>query len=209
MIGERLKEERLRIGLTQPVFAGYCGAKKRTLIEWEKGSTSPNAVQLSALVAIGVDVLYVLTGDRAGKNTHELTAKPPLNPIKSDEALADKTIKKQDNSYKNQTDKEKPLTNGKSPSVGLLDQHAQKDDQVPSFAGSNHLLLADTEQADYDSHNNLTPREKALLDNYRHIPDKEDQGVIEKMALIAARAAKDGDQTTGTEKKAVEEKRAG
>lgn len=64
MIGERLKEERDRLGLTQPQFAEAAGAAKRTLIEWEKGATAPNAVQLSALKEIGVDVLYVVTGQR-------------------------------------------------------------------------------------------------------------------------------------------------
>lgn len=65
MIGERLKEERLRLGYNQPDFAAAADAAKRTLIDWEKGSTSPSAVQLSALTKIGVDVLYVLTGQRA------------------------------------------------------------------------------------------------------------------------------------------------
>lgn len=65
MIGERLKEERERLDLTQPAFAEACGAKKRTLIDWEKGVSSPTAVQLAALAALGVDVLYVLTGQRA------------------------------------------------------------------------------------------------------------------------------------------------
>lgn len=64
MIGARLKEERNRLKLTQPQFAEAAGAAKRTLIEWEKGETSPSAVQLSALRGVGVDVLYVLTGER-------------------------------------------------------------------------------------------------------------------------------------------------
>lgn len=64
MIGERLKEERERLDLTQPVFSEVAGAKKRTLIDWEKNISSPTAVQLSALCSIGVDVLYVLTGQR-------------------------------------------------------------------------------------------------------------------------------------------------
>lgn len=68
MIYQRLREERERLGLTQPAFAEAAGAAKRTLIEWEKGSTSPNAVQMSALSAIGVDVLYVLTGRHADSN---------------------------------------------------------------------------------------------------------------------------------------------
>ena len=62
VINERLKSERERLGLTQPVFAETAGVSKRTLIDWEKGVSSPTAVQLSALAAVGVDVLYVLTG---------------------------------------------------------------------------------------------------------------------------------------------------
>lgn len=63
MIGERLKLERERLGLNQPEFAEYAGAKKRTLIDWEKNVSSPTAVQLSALAAIGVNVQFVLVGD--------------------------------------------------------------------------------------------------------------------------------------------------
>lgn len=62
MIGDRLKEERDRLGLTQPVFAGAAGTKKRTLIDWEKGVSSPTAVQLSALSDIGADIQYIVTG---------------------------------------------------------------------------------------------------------------------------------------------------
>lgn len=65
MIGKRLKEERERLGMTQPQFAEAAGAAKRTLIEWEKGATSPNAVQLSALFAHGADVTYIITGVRS------------------------------------------------------------------------------------------------------------------------------------------------
>lgn len=65
MINERIKEERGRLGLTQPEFAEVAGAKKRTLIDWEKGVSSPTAVQLSALATIGADVQYILTGNRS------------------------------------------------------------------------------------------------------------------------------------------------
>ena len=64
MIGNRLREERERLGLTQPVFAELAGAKKRTLIDWEKDVSSPTAVQLAQLSAAGADVLYILTGQR-------------------------------------------------------------------------------------------------------------------------------------------------
>lgn len=73
MIGIRLKEERERLGATQPVFAEVAGAKKRTLIDWEKGVSSPTAVQLSALAGIGVDVMYVLTGQRVNSQPNALS----------------------------------------------------------------------------------------------------------------------------------------
>lgn len=76
MIGARLREERERLGLTQEAFGAAGNAGRRTLIDWEKGISSPTAVQLSALSAIGVDVLYVVTGAR-------LTSVPGLTPEES------------------------------------------------------------------------------------------------------------------------------
>jgi len=64
-IGERLKEERERLGKTLPQFAEAAGAKKNTLIDWQKDASSPPAVKLAALAKIGVDVLYVITGQEA------------------------------------------------------------------------------------------------------------------------------------------------
>lgn len=64
MIGLRIKEERERLALTQQGLADAIEIAKRTLIDWEKGRTSPNAVQLSALSALGIDVLYIVTGMR-------------------------------------------------------------------------------------------------------------------------------------------------
>jgi transcriptional regulator with XRE-family HTH domain len=66
LIGGRLRDERRRLGLNQPDFAAIAGASKRTVIEWEKGSTSPSSVQLSALSGVGVDIVYVVTGARQG-----------------------------------------------------------------------------------------------------------------------------------------------
>ena len=71
MLGDRLKEERQRLGLTQPVFAEYAAAKKRTLIDWEKGVSSPTVLQLQSLAAIGADVIYILTGARLSSDLVE------------------------------------------------------------------------------------------------------------------------------------------
>lgn len=65
-VHERFKAERERLGLTQPRVAALTGVGKTTVINWEKGSSSPTAVQLSALAECGLDVLYVVTGKFAG-----------------------------------------------------------------------------------------------------------------------------------------------
>lgn len=64
MIGIRLKEERERLGLTLVAFAKAAQAGKNTLIDWEKGKTYPTAAALAALHTIGVDITYIVTGQR-------------------------------------------------------------------------------------------------------------------------------------------------
>lgn len=61
-IGERLKRERERLGLTIPAFAEIAGAKKNTVIDWQNDKSSPPAEKLAALCERGLDVSYVLTG---------------------------------------------------------------------------------------------------------------------------------------------------
>ena len=63
-IGERLREERERLGLSQPAFAALGGAGKHSQINYEADRRSPDGQYLSAVAAHGVDVLYVLTGQR-------------------------------------------------------------------------------------------------------------------------------------------------
>lgn len=50
--------------MSQPSFAAIAGTTKQTLFSWESGKTAPDASQLAAFAAAGVDVLYVLTGQR-------------------------------------------------------------------------------------------------------------------------------------------------
>ena len=65
-VADRFKSERERLALTQPRVADLTGVGKTTVINWEKGLSSPTAVQLSALAEVGLDVLYVITGQRTG-----------------------------------------------------------------------------------------------------------------------------------------------
>ncbi len=63
-LGARLREERQRLKLSQVVLAKEVAVSKPTMIAWEKGNTSPTAVQMSRMSELGFDVLYVLTGQR-------------------------------------------------------------------------------------------------------------------------------------------------
>ena len=63
-IGERLKEERSRLGLSQTDLGAAGGVGKTTQINYEKGTGTPDAKYLAAVEALGVDVLYVVTGRR-------------------------------------------------------------------------------------------------------------------------------------------------
>lgn len=65
--GERLRTERLRINVSQLSMAEACDVSRGTLATWEKGEQSPNAAALEVMAAQGVDVLYVVTGQRAGE----------------------------------------------------------------------------------------------------------------------------------------------
>nr|WP_207198518.1 helix-turn-helix transcriptional regulator [Pseudomonas sp. TH34] len=63
-IGDRLKEERERLGFSQTEFAAVAGASKNSQYNYEKGDRSPDADYLAAVAERGVDILYVVTGER-------------------------------------------------------------------------------------------------------------------------------------------------
>lgn len=60
-ISTGLKSERERLNLTQEGFGLVAGASKRTVIDWEKGITSPTAYQLYKLVQSGFSVMRLFT----------------------------------------------------------------------------------------------------------------------------------------------------
>lgn len=63
-IGDRLREERERLGLSQGAFGEIGGVKANAQGNYEKGERNPDAGYLAAVAARGVDVLYVVTGER-------------------------------------------------------------------------------------------------------------------------------------------------
>lgn len=72
--GERFREERRRLRLNQEELAGAIGISKRALGSYEREERSPDAEQLLQLHAVGMDIYYVLLGQR-------ITARADLDPM--------------------------------------------------------------------------------------------------------------------------------
>lgn len=82
-IGNRLREERERLGLNQTDFAEKGNVKRKTQYNYETGERCPDADYLSALAAVGVDTNYILTGIRMTKPMNEPQAFYTLRPDQS------------------------------------------------------------------------------------------------------------------------------
>ncbi|HGM5959009.1 TPA: helix-turn-helix domain-containing protein [Stenotrophomonas maltophilia] len=63
-VGNRLKEERKRLGLTQEAIGLACGVAKRTQILFEQDAHVPGGAYFAAADELGMDVTYVLVGRR-------------------------------------------------------------------------------------------------------------------------------------------------
>lgn len=63
-IGDRLREERECLGLSQDALARQCGVAPRSQRNYEAGDRLPDAEYLANLLRLGADVNYVLSGTR-------------------------------------------------------------------------------------------------------------------------------------------------
>lgn len=63
--GERLREERIRLELSQPELAAACGVSRNSQINYEAEKNSPAISYFQHAAARGMDVSYVITGVRA------------------------------------------------------------------------------------------------------------------------------------------------
>ena len=64
-VGERLKEERERLGLNQTEFGALLGVSRGTQKNYELGANSLDLRYVAALEEHNVDAAYVLTGRRS------------------------------------------------------------------------------------------------------------------------------------------------
>ena len=72
LFGDRIKSERLRLNFQQLAFAEACEVSRGALLKWEKNEATPNAQALALMSTLGVDVLYVVTGERSGESESTL-----------------------------------------------------------------------------------------------------------------------------------------
>jgi transcriptional regulator with XRE-family HTH domain len=86
-IHQRLKEERLRLGLDQKELAAKLGIAVTTQLGYEKGHRSPTANYLATVETLGFDVLYVLTG-RQKICTEEYYLVPEKGRLSPEQAYA-------------------------------------------------------------------------------------------------------------------------
>jgi transcriptional regulator with XRE-family HTH domain len=81
-IGRRLREERERLGMNQTEFAAVAQATRQTQSNYEKGERAPDALYLAAIVSMGADVQYILTGHRTAGVKE--AAQPYANEVSAD-----------------------------------------------------------------------------------------------------------------------------
>lgn len=64
-LGERLREERERLGMSQTQFGDLAHVTKKSQMLYEADQRSPKGDYFTAIASQGVDVQYVLTGNRS------------------------------------------------------------------------------------------------------------------------------------------------
>lgn len=70
--GDRLREERVALGLKQEEFAQLGGVNRNTQGSYEKGDRNPDTAYLTAVASAGVDIFYVITGERNAQSAGSL-----------------------------------------------------------------------------------------------------------------------------------------
>lgn len=61
------------MGFNQAEFAAFAGVAKTSQFNYEKGERSPDAAYLAAIAERGVDVLYVVSGERKSTPADSIT----------------------------------------------------------------------------------------------------------------------------------------
>lgn len=102
LIGERLKNERLRLGLTQDQAAQKCDVRRETWGRYERGQLEMGSTVFRAFVALGADMQYIISGIRAQdsevntlKSSFEFIETLPLEQREESRQLLESGIREQ------------------------------------------------------------------------------------------------------------------
>lgn len=71
---KRLKEERMRLEMTQDEMAKAGGVSRRAQVSYEAGASFPDARYIEGVVQVGVDAMYLATGKRRGDEKNQVAA---------------------------------------------------------------------------------------------------------------------------------------
>jgi transcriptional regulator with XRE-family HTH domain len=83
-IGQRLRQERTRLGLSQSALGTIGGVETNAQGNYESGFRSPKADYLSRIATAGVDVCYVVTGLGKPAENSSSFGLPPLNKARTE-----------------------------------------------------------------------------------------------------------------------------
>jgi transcriptional regulator with XRE-family HTH domain len=72
-LGSRLKEARKRLGLSQQEFGAIGGVEANAQGKYESGERIPRSDYLAALKKKGIDVLYILSGEKTPMASESLS----------------------------------------------------------------------------------------------------------------------------------------
>lgn len=133
--GERIKEERERLGLNQADFAALADSTRKTLFNWESGAATPNATVLAAWAAHGLDVLYVVTGQRS-------PSMPATDP--AEQVLLDSYRRCGAQAKQNLIQTAALLSAGLGSSGVATAVHASAGVRQSNVHGSNHFVAGDS-----------------------------------------------------------------
>ena len=68
---ERLKSERIRLGLNQAQSGELCGVSREMWGKYERGEAAPGGEVFFSFAAAGADVQYIFTGIRSQQTTED------------------------------------------------------------------------------------------------------------------------------------------
>lgn len=167
-VGQRLKEERVSLGLSQAEAAKATGVTREHWGRCERGAAVPGGEMLAGFSLLGGDIVYVLTGNLSKRVTSpglEEGSKGALTHL-----LTDDDATASDEKSASKVALTRPLSEGK------LGPNRAKSHGLPTQSVPGPL----------------TRDEEILLDNYRHTPPDLRRFVIDAAFVASQRKTAKG-----------------